>query len=96
MKSIFVLHDFLQDSSALENVSLADSEGVIILVVADKGVSAGGFDDHLNALQKKASALQSVLAAKNIPCDVMLEWGSKKDAALAVSQRENGRVLNEF
>ncbi len=109
LKSIFVLHDALQDSGCLEKIAGGQGgcgqngengmqnnagEGVILLVVADRGALASGFEGHLEQLQSRAQSLKGMLASRGVRCEVMLEWGEKNAVAHACAQRENAVILN--
>ncbi len=98
MKSLFVLYDDLQDTAPLERHCIAGDSAqcgeVILLVVADRAGLASGFENRLEGLQSRAQSLKGMLAKRGVECSVLLEWGSKKDAALSCAQRENARILN--
>ncbi len=110
MKTIFILHDALQDAGCLEKIAGGQgdcgqkgagkcnggnaSESVILLVVADRAALASGFEEHLEQLQNRAQSLKGMLASRGVRCEVLLEWGEKNAVARACSQREIAGILN--
>ncbi len=88
------MRDALQDASALD--AFGSPEGVIILVVADRGAIAGGVESGLEGLRNRAQALKAALSARGVPCEIAFEWGNAREVASACSQRENAEIVNSF
>ena len=90
MPSVFVLSNERQ--STRQALAFAGDE-LIVLVVIDKNTLATRFENRMDAIERKAMALEHSLATAGKKCRVIVEWGEKEEVVATTLTRERAQLL---
>jgi hypothetical protein len=90
MPSVFVLSN---DRQSTDSAMAFTGDELIVLVVIDKGALATSFDSRMDAIERKAMALEHKLASIGKKCRVIVEWGDKNEVVANTLTRERAQLL---
>ncbi len=90
MPSVFVLSNDRQSTGP----ALAfTGDELIVLVVIDRNALATSFDARMDAIERKAMALEHKLASTGRKCRVIIEWGDQEQVVATTLTRERAQLL---
>lgn len=90
MPSVFVL---TSDRQSTGPALAFTGDELIVLVVIDKSTLATSFDSRMDAIERKATALEHKLQSTGKKCRVIVEWGDKEQIIANTLTRERAQLL---